>query len=150
MSEYTLHEIVDLTDPLLDLVAQDPVRPHIPADIRVGGTSRVLVLLKGQTPQSVVCVSFTPHVVTDESDLFHSVPDHVHVIMLYTIWSLQPGGGRRLMQAVRPYVIQNWPQVSRVVTLSPPTEMAEKFHLQNGARMLQHNGATVNFEYDLY
>jgi hypothetical protein len=150
MSEYQLHEIQDLSDPLLALVTQDPVRPHIPVYLRVSATSRVLVLMKDQTPQSVVCVSFTPDVATSEVDLFHADVSLARVIMLYTIWSMQPGGGTRLVQAVRPYVIENWPQVRRVITLSPPTQMAEKFHLQNGARMLQHNGDTVNFEYDLH
>lgn len=150
MLEHHLHEIVDHTDPFLELVTQDPVRPHIPANHRVSETARVLVLMKDQQPQSVVCVSFTSDVVKSESDLFSTSVSDVQVIMLYTIWSLAPGAGRRMVHAVLDYVKQNWPQVQRVVTLSPPTTMAERFHLNNGARMLQHNGATVNFEYALH
>jgi hypothetical protein len=150
MLEHHLHEIRDLTDPLLELVTQDPVRPHIPASQRVGETARVLVLLKDDLPQSVVCVSFTSDVVTSESDLFGTPASHAQVIMLYTIWSLAPGAGRRMVHEVLSYVKHAWPQVQRVVTLSPPTQMAERFHLNNGARMLQHNGATVNFEYALH
>ena len=37
---------------------------------------------------------------------------------------------------------QNMPNVDRFVTLSPPTEMARKFHTRNGAFELQHNGET--------
>jgi len=150
MLEHQLHEIRDLTDPFLELVAQDPVRPHIPAPQRVGETARVLVLLKEQRPQSVVCVSFTSDVATTEDQLFGTPVSDAQVIMLYTIWSLAPGAGRRMVHEVLSYVKQSWPQVHRVVTLSPPTQMAERFHLNNGASMLQHNGATVNFEYALH
>ena len=150
MLEHHLHEIRELADPFLELVAQDPVRSHIPAAHRVGETARVLVLMKDQQPQSVVCVSFTSDVVKSESELFLTPVSDAQVIMLYTIWSLAPGAGRRMVREVLAYVKHNWPQVQRVVTLSPPTPMAERFHLNNGAHMLQHNGATVNFEYALH
>ena len=37
--------------------------------------------------------------------------------------------------------------LNRLVTLSPLTEMAKKFHLRNGAELLQINEQTQNFEY---
>ena len=37
--------------------------------------------------------------------------------------------------------------VTRYVTLSPKTEMATKFHLDNGAILLSENELTLNFEY---
>ena len=37
--------------------------------------------------------------------------------------------------------------LNRLVTLSPLTEMATKFHLRNGAKLLQVNESTQNFEY---
>ena len=37
--------------------------------------------------------------------------------------------------------------LNRLVTLSPLTEMARKFHLRNGAVELQVNETTQNFEY---
>jgi hypothetical protein len=42
-----------------------------------------------------------------------------------------------------------YPHIQRAVTLSPPTAMARKFHLRNGAFELQVNSTTVNFEYAL-
>jgi hypothetical protein len=35
----------------------------------------------------------------------------------------------------------------RLITLSPLTDMARKFHLNNGAKELRVNKTTVNFEY---
>ena len=37
--------------------------------------------------------------------------------------------------------------LNRLVTLSPLTEMATKFHTKNGAKLLQVNKTTQNFEY---
>ena len=40
-------------------------------------------------------------------------------------------------------------QITRVVTLSPLTDMARKFHLRNGAVELQVNTTSQNFEYEI-
>ena len=37
--------------------------------------------------------------------------------------------------------------LNRLVTLSPLTNMATKFHKKNGAKLLQVNEKTQNFEY---
>ena len=39
--------------------------------------------------------------------------------------------------------------LNRLVTLSPLTEMATKFHSKNGAKLLQINETTQNFEYQI-
>ena len=39
--------------------------------------------------------------------------------------------------------------LNRLVTLSPLTEMATKFHKRNGAKLLQKNENTQNFEYEV-
>ena len=39
--------------------------------------------------------------------------------------------------------------LNRLVTLSPLTDMARNFHLKNGAKELQVNEKTQNFEYDI-
>jgi len=36
-----------------------------------------------------------------------------------------------------------------LITLSPLTEMAERFHVKNGAKLLKRNETTQNFEYDI-
>ena len=37
--------------------------------------------------------------------------------------------------------------LNRLVTLSPLTEMATKFHLRNNAKLISVNDTTQNFEY---
>ena len=39
--------------------------------------------------------------------------------------------------------------IKRVVTLSPLTPMATHFHIRNGAKLIQHNPDTQNFEYTI-
>ena len=39
--------------------------------------------------------------------------------------------------------------LNRLVTLSPITDIATKFHAKNGAKQVQINLTTQNFEYDI-
>jgi hypothetical protein len=64
----------------------------------------------------------------------------------YTVWSYQKGAGREIINQVLS-LMENHETVTRVVTLSPLTDMARKFHLRNNAIQLQVNETTANFEY---
>jgi hypothetical protein len=145
-----IHVISDTQDPLLQLVEEDPVRPHIAREQRVGRNAQVWVLQDsaGQA-QSVVCVSFACTVPTSEQELFDVTCDNPMVATLYTIWSRTMGGGQALISQARDFLRINYPHITRLVTLSPPTALARRFHIKNGARELQVNADTVNFEYDL-
>ena len=59
------------------------------------------------------------------------------------------GGGKHMVNEVYK-MIKNSNHLSRLVTLSPLTDMARKFHLKNGAKEVQVNLTTQNFEYDIY
>jgi len=52
-----------------------------------------------------------------------------------------------LIQQAQAYIREQEPAVTTYVTLSPKTEMARKFHLKNGAGILQENADTVNYIY---
>lgn len=140
-----LHLIHSQTDPLLDLVRDDPVRPEIPSAMRVHDRAEIFVWLVDNQPAAVTCVSYCD-----------SVPDCVHalwsnsaptVAAFYTIWSYQPGAGRRLIRAAQAHIRQQKPYIARWVTLSPKTDMARAFHHRNGAVTLRENETTVNYEY---
>ena len=45
--------------------------------------------------------------------------------------------------------IKNSNHLNRLITLSPLTEMATKFHSKNGAKLLRVNENTQNFEYEV-
>jgi hypothetical protein len=68
-------------------------------------------------------------------------------VVFYTIWSYKPGAGQRLLQEGLKKVQAELPNVKRFVTLSPPTDMARRFHIKNGASVFRVNSDTVNYEY---
>lgn len=139
-----LHIIQDLADPFITLLKDDPVRPSIPTAARVHDHALVFVLLENSEPQAVTCVAFLDQIPKNEHEL-GAVGERVAAF--YTIWSYRSGAGRELIQQAQQYIRSNRTCIERYVTLSPKTEMARKFHLNNGARVLQDNEETVNYEY---
>jgi hypothetical protein len=138
--------IRDLHDPLIDLVKDDPVRPAIPTASRVHDHAEIFVLVNDDTnsPEAVVCVAYLDQVPTTETELGQVGSN---VAAFYTIWSYAPGAGRRMITTARHYIKVNRPDIKTFVTLSPKTDMARKFHLSNGAEVLQDNETTVNYLY---
>ena len=70
------------------------------------------------------------------------------IAIAYTVWSNKKGGGKLIVKEVFK-MIKKSNHLNRLVTLSPLTEMARKFHLRNGALEVQINEETQNFEYKL-
>ena len=139
--------ITNLTDPLLDYVKDDPVRPELPKEFRVGKNKFVSVLVD-DIPQAMVCVSLHDFIPEDVSDLIRETEVPTAAIF-YTIWSYAPGAGVELLRATVTEIQKQFPSITRFVTLSPKTEMAKRFHLKNGAGVYRENLDTVNYEYDV-
>ena len=70
------------------------------------------------------------------------------IAIAYTIWSKKKGGGKLIVKQIFK-MIKKSNHLNRLVTLSPLTEMARNFHLNNGAIELQVNKETQNFEYKI-
>ena len=70
------------------------------------------------------------------------------VAIAYTVWAKKKGGGKHMVNEVYK-MIKESSNLNRLVTLSPLTDMARKFHLKNGAKEVQVNLTTQNFEYDI-
>jgi hypothetical protein len=142
-----LHLIKNLSDQFISLLSEDPVRPSIPQVDRVGANKDIFVLRdENDAVKAITCVSYQTSVPTTEAELFEmcEVPS---VAVFYTIWSYAPGAGRSLIFDAVGYIRNNMPNIERFVTLSPPTEMARRFHLKNGAEVHRTNLETVNYEY---
>jgi len=138
--------ITDLTDPLLEYIKDDPVRPDIPKDFRVGPGRFVSALVDGEIPSAMVCVNLLDFVPSSVEELGKDVEDATTAVF-YTIWSYAPGAGADLLFRTVAQIREQFPNVSNFVTLSPKTEMARKFHLKNGASVLRDNSDTVNYQY---
>lgn len=144
-----LHIIHDLSDSLLSLIKDDPVRPEIPAEQRVNANSRIFVLRDEltQEPLAVTCVKFLDRVPSAVDDLAETVV-HTNTAVFYTIWSYAAGAGKRLIEQAQAQIRAEHPEVNTYVTLSPKTEMARRFHHKNGATTLRENPDSVNYLYD--
>ena len=138
--------ITDITDPLLQFIKDDPVRPEIPVDFRVSPNRFVSGLVDGENPSAMVCVSLCDQVPSSVSELTQEALAPTTAIF-YTIWSYAPGAGKELLLQTVDEIKQQFPTITRFVTLSPKTEMARKFHHKNGAITLRENEDTINYEY---
>ena len=142
-----LHLIKSSEDSLIGFISQDPVRPHIPAAIRFGNNRDIFVSrTDNQSVRAITCVSYQTLIPCSEEELFEDT-DQPSVMIFYTIWSYEPGAGRDLIFQAKAWAEKNRPEIKRFITLSPPTDMARKFHLKNGAVVYRINDATVNYEY---
>ena len=144
-----LHVIQDLSDNLLALIKDDPVRPEIPAQQRINENSRIFVLRDDSTdqPLAVTCVKFLSEIPQSVDDLAE-IAVNTNTAVFYTIWSYAAGAGRRLIEEAQAEIRRERPEVETFVTLSPKTEMARRFHHKNGARTYRENPDTVNYLYD--
>jgi len=148
-----IRELVELTEEQIEnLIVDDPVRPHISCAQRIS-MGKVVALKQAEKVLAVCCIAFCYGIPKTENDLlqvsfsFDELDNRT--IVPYTIWSYEPGSGRALVRSLLDWVKNDTDETPRVVTLSPKTEMAKKFHLSNGATLLQTNEHTYNFEYDL-
>lgn len=140
-----LYQITSSDDHLLQLVEQDPVRPHIPATMRIGPNRDIFVSMIDDKIQAMTCVSYNSAIPEDEQDLFTDQPPAVAVF--YTIWSYASGAARELLLEAVEHIQSHRREISRFVTLSPKTDMAHRFHIANGAKILRENRSTINYEY---
>ena len=93
--------------------------------------------------KAVVCIANTFELPITMQELeMYSQENAKEFTIFYTVWSYEKGYGRTILNKLLQIL-----QTERFVTLSPKTEMAKKFHLRNGAKLLSNNKTSYNFEY---
>jgi hypothetical protein len=138
--------ITDLTSPLLKFIKDDPVRPELPAEFRVSENRFISSIVDGEDPKAMVCVSLCDYVPSSVAELAEEALSP-NTAIFYTIWSYAPGAGKELLVRTVEQIKEQFPNVTRFVTLSPKTEMAKRFHHKNGAITFRENEDTINYEY---
>jgi|TARA_R100000030_G_scaffold81325_1_gene64067 hypothetical protein len=128
---------------------KDPVRPHIPAFFRVTEPNETYVhTYNGKSIDAVICVSYLTEVPKNEFDLHQGCCTiDAPIATFYTVWSYTKGAGTEIIFRVKEHIENNKSHVKRFVTLSPCTEMATRFHIKNGAVLLNKYEDYQNFEY---
>lgn len=139
--------LTDRNDPLTKVIKDDPVRPHIPLEQRINDAAEILLLKAGEEILAATCMQWLTDIPEDEQDLIDLGKDK-KVAVFYTIWSYAPGAGATLLKQAAEWLMTEYADtIKAIVTLSPQTSMARRFHLKNGAKIRKENATTVNYEY---
>ena len=147
-------EIVNLKSCNTD---EDPIRPELDNEFRTSFGRKIYgVKYKGEI-HAVMCFAFTNEIPKNVKELDLLSKDAFlqsatrdqkvgKIAIAYTVWSKKKGGGKLIVKEVYKKIKKS-NHLNRLVTLSPLTEMAKKFHLRNKAKLYRVNETTQNFEY---
>ena len=139
--------------------AEDPVRPELDNVFRRSYGRKIYGVKYMGEIHAVMCFAYTNEIPknVDELDKFsHDAflqsaqrdQNVGQIAIAYTVWSKKKGGGKLIVKEVLKKIKKS-NHLNRLVTLSPLTEMASKFHSKNGAKLLQVNETTQKFEYQV-
>ena len=140
--------------------SEDPVRPDLDLSFRQAYGRKIFGLRDEEKDiAAIICFAFTNQVpkTIEEMDALskdaamqaiHRAGVQGQIAIADTVWSKKKGGGRAIVNEVYK-MIKRSSHLNRLVTLSPLTDMARNFHLKNGAKELQVNEKSQNFEYDI-
>ena len=142
--KYNLFELHDI-DP-----KEDPVRPGLDLAFRIDHNRKIFGLRDEDGDIcAIMCFAFTNKVPTTVEEMDElSKGSEGNIAIAYTVWAKKRGGGKHMVNEVYKMVKKS-SRLNRLVTLSPLTEMARRFHIKNGAKELQVNETSQNFEYDI-
>jgi len=141
-----LYHLRSIDDPLTKVVKDDPVRPHIPLEQRINDAAEILILRAGEEILAATCLQWLKDIPADEQDLVN-MDKTKDTAVFYTIWSYAPGAGAELIKKAAEWILGEHKDVKNIVTLSPQTPMARRFHLKNGATVHKENATSVNYQY---
>ena len=140
-------------------VNEDPVRPELDLEFRTSFGRKIFGVKYKKEICAIMCFGFVNEIpkTVKELDLFtkdaylqsaQRDQNIGKIAIAYTVWSKKKGGGKLIVNEVFKKIKKS-NHLNRLVTLSPLTEMATKFHLKNGAKLIQINDNTQNFEYTI-
>jgi hypothetical protein len=143
-------ELVELDE--ID-ITEDPVRPELSLEFRKSYSRKIYGLKYEGQIEGIICVAYCNDVPQSvrELDLISQnahLQNNFTTAVAYTVWSRKRGAGKEIMEKLLAHLKEK-ENIERVVTLSPLTPMATHFHIRNGAKLIQHNPTTQNFEYSL-
>jgi hypothetical protein len=148
-------ELVEL--PYID-VTEDPVRPELSLEFRQAYGRKIFGIKDEEGDiAAVMCFAFTHGIPKSVEEMDAMSKDAamqavhragVQGSIAYTVWAKKKGGGKHMVNEVYKMIKESH-HIDRLITLSPLTDMARKFHLKNGAKEVQVNLTTQNFEYEV-
>jgi hypothetical protein len=132
-------------------VNEDPVRPELDLEFRTSYGRKIYGLKYKDDIEGIICVAYCndiPQSVRELNLISQNayLKDNLNIAVAYTVWSRKRGAGKEIMEKLLIH-LKNKKEVTQIITLSPLTPMATHFHIRNGAKLIQHNTTTQNFEY---
>ena len=138
-------------------IEEDPVRPELDNNFRTGYGRKIYGVEYQEEIHAVMCFAYTNKIPKSVDELEKLSTDAFlqtamrdqsggQIAIAYTVWSKKKGGGKLIVKEVFKKIKKS-NHLNRLVTLSPLTDMATKFHERNGAKLIQINETTQNFEY---
>ncbi len=136
---------------------EDPVRPELDNNFRTGFGRKIYGVEYQDEIHAVMCFAYVNKIPKSVNELEKLSTDAFlqsamrdqkggQIAIAYTVWSKKKGGGKLIVKEVFKKIKKS-NHLNRLVTLSPLTEMATNFHERNGAKLIQINENTQNFEY---
>ena len=140
-------------------ITEDPVRPELDVIFRRSYGRKIFGVEYNKEICAIMCFGFTNEIPKTVKELDLMTRDAYlksaqrdqnigQIAIAYTVWSKKKGGGKLIVKEVFK-MIKKSNHLNRLITLSPLTEMARSFHLNNGAIELQVNEESQNFEYKI-
>ena len=138
---------------------EDPVRPELDNKFRTGYGRKIFGVEYQGEIHAVMCFAYTNEIPKSVEELEKLSTDAFlqtamrdqsggQIAIAYTVWSKKKGGWKLIVKEVFKNIKKS-NHLNRLVTLSPLTEMATNFHERNGAKLIQINETTQNFEYKI-
>ena len=70
------------------------------------------------------------------------------IAVAYTVLSRKRGAGKETIFNTKKFIKEEFTNVNRFITLSPLTTIATHFHIKHGAKLININATSQNFEYE--
>ena len=134
-------------------VSEDPIRPEYDNEFRTAYGRKIYGLKSNDDIEGFICIAFCDDVpqTMKELDLMSKNAFHEkngNIAVAYTVWSRKRGAGKETIFNTKKFIKEEFKSVNRFITLSPLTPIATHFHIKHGAKLININATSQNFEYE--
>ena len=132
---------------------EDPIRPDYDNKFRTSHGRKIYGLKSNENIEGFICIAFSNEVpqTMKELDLMSKNAFHENngnIAVAYTVWSRKRGAGKETIFNTKKFIKEEFKNVNRFITLSPLTPIATHFHIKHGAKLININATSQNFEYE--
>tara|TARA_X000000368_G_scaffold386666_1_gene346786 strand:- start:1030 stop:1518 length:489 start_codon:yes stop_codon:yes gene_type:complete len=134
-------------------VSEDPIRADLDVTFRTSYGRKIYGLKSSDNIEGFICIAFSNEVpqTIKELDLMSRNAYHEkngNIAIAYTVWSRKRGAGKQTIFNTKKFIKEEMKSVNRFITLSPLSPIATHFHIKHGAKLININATSQNFEYD--